>query len=271
MEKNPEADKSKLYRRFRKENESTLRIYRKQFLENYNKRITINIFGNLPEETKEKCDFDTFEAILTELNVFPAYILTELYWETKDMEENGKTDYSVVKLYNDLFNKVISGKYNFAKISDFIYSRERKIKKMYQDMGTTEKDAKERIWNSMDLCSNILTKVFGNFLYKPNRDYKDFKLVREKKKTYNDLVRFAKVYILADYILIELYTNAPHLLNRREKFIFRDLKQLRLLISKAHRINGKHYDFPKEIDFSFDPIKRFNDKVPNDKKIESDF
>lgn len=237
LEKNPKASNNKLYKSFPDFNESSIRIYKKQFLETYNENITY----------KPKKDFALLETFLTELNILPAIIFVKLYWKIKEIQKNEISDFSVVDLYQEIFSEYFVRSDKINEIYDLSFKIYQRIGEVCADMDnelfSPEKDEQYRkmimrkMWKSTNLCGEIGLRLHS-YLFEESGALIKFK-ESEKKSTLLDTIRFIEAYILVDYIILEFYERMEFLKNRDLKYNYRDLKKVDFLCYKASRINGK--------------------------------
>jgi len=239
LEKNSKASNNELYKSFPDFNKSSIRIYKKQFLENHDQNITL----------KQKEDFALLETFLTEINIFPAIIFVKLYWKIKECENQEILDYSVVDLYQELFKEYFLRTDKINEIYDFSFQIYKKIGEVYADINnevfSSEKAQQynrvimRKIWKAIYTCQEIMVNLHGYIFEEETGDRIKFK-GSEAIIVYNDTIRYIEAYILSYYIMLESYEKIESLRNRELRYIYRELKKVDFLCYNAFRINGKY-------------------------------
>jgi len=283
----PKAGNVELYREFPEYNRGSIKVYRNKFLQIITQyKNTFNI-SQYPLEGKkdETIDMSFFLSLIDEVPLFPAYIFSKLYWKTKRYEGQRKNNYSIVDLYIELFNKIISGKYNMDKIYDFSFNITEELRKIYTDLYGEDNnkpiDIKGLIMQKNFYSVRIVNCVNREITkYVLNLDYgrrimtikkikkKKGEIIeierneKEKQEFYNEIRNFVLARILTSYIYFDLQLNAPHLRNRDLRFVFRDLIKMNMICSMYQYIN-KEYLNPRIYNNAhfFDAIEVYNNEI----------
>ena len=285
----PKASNVELYREFPEYNRGSIKVYRNKFLQIITQyKNTFNI-SQYPLEGKkdETIDMSFFLSLIAEVPLFPAYIFSKLYWKTKKYEGQRKNNYSIVDLYIELFNKIISGKYNMDKIYDFSFNISEELRKIYTDLYGEDNnkpiDIKGLIMQKNFYSVRIVNCVNREITkYVLNLDYgrrimtiKEIKKKKgeiieiernekEKQEFYNEIRNFVLARILTSYIYFDLQLNAPHLRNRDLRFVFRDLVKMNMICSMYQYINKEKLN-PRIYNNAYfsDAIEVYNNEIQN--------
>jgi len=142
-------------------------------------------------------------------------------------------DYSVVDIYKDLFEQILTGELD-NEILNVAFDSVETMEKCF-----TEDKLKDRIKNSKNLMRSCYNNLIP-LLYDKNNNLKPFKNKFDRMECLKKIKKYILARILVP-ILIDLYVKSDHLRTRNKEYIYKDLMKLDLLCQKGCRINGKFY------------------------------
>ncbi|MHA1755220.1 MAG: hypothetical protein ACTSVV_00520, partial [Promethearchaeota archaeon] len=247
LKKAPTISIAELYEAFPEVNKKTLSVYRSQFIKIYNQAIELHFSINGNEQESKFKSIKHFYSILNTFDELPLFLYVKMYQETKELENKGITEYSIVDMCEDFFNSMFTGNFNLDEIHDFVLIADQVLRDIFREMEERnpllyEHDPSESVKHYLDHSAKLMMGIrcdldplifdeYGRFImHKKNKT---------EKKIVQECIQFALVRILNSYIIIPLYLNAPHLRKRPKKLIFRDLRKLDYLNYKGQYVHDK--------------------------------
>lgn len=233
LAKNPHIELKNLCKNkeFRGCNYSTLNVYYKQFRDKYNDFLKYDLFKTKSNQKNRKIiEYSTIYSIFEMYPIIPAFFFYKVYHLSKGSKE---IDYSVVDIYEDLFERILSGNFN-DEISDFSLNIYTELKNIYNDMNLEQVNIHIIIYEAVKLIEEIHMTILGIIL-DDKGNLISFRKKEEKAECMKQVQNFIKAKILS-HIFIELYIKAKHLRTRNTKYIYRDYLKLGLKLRLGETI-----------------------------------
>ncbi len=251
LAKNPHSELKNLYENeeFKGENYSTLKVYLHQFREKYKDFLKYDLFRTKSNQKNRKIiEYSTIYSIFEMYPIIPAFLFYKVYHLTKGSKE---IDYSVVDIYDDLFERILSGNFN-DEISDFSLNIYSELKNIYNDMNLEQVNIHVIIYEAVKLIEEI-HMIIHKIVFDNSGNLISFRKKEEKIECMNQVKNFIKAKILS-HLFTELYIKAEHLRTRNTKYIYRDYLKLGLKLRKGETIRVETTEKKME---SFGQVKVF--------------